>query len=85
MLQAHPGVVKSAVVGRADPEWGEVLIAFIVRAPGSDVGAEELGAHCLEHIARFKRPKEYRFVNELPISSYGKVLKNELRRLLAEQ
>ena len=85
VLQAHPGVVKSAVVGRADPEWGEVLIAFIVRAPGSAVGAEELGAHCLEHIARFKRPKEYRFVTELPTSSYGKVLKNELRRLLAEQ
>jgi long-chain acyl-CoA synthetase len=45
----------------------------------------ELDAHCLEHIARFKRPKVYRFVDELPKNNYGKVLKTELRALLADE
>ena len=81
-LLAHAGVIKTAVLGRADPEWGEVVIAFVVRAPGASVTAADLDAHCLEYIARFKRPKEYRFVDELPTSSYGKVLKNELRKML---
>ena len=79
---AHAGVIKTAVVGRPDPEWGEVVIAFVVRAPGANVTAADLDAHCLEYIARFKRPKEYRFLDELPTSSYGKVLKNELRKML---
>ncbi len=81
-LQTHRGVVKTGVVGRTDAEWGEVVVAFIVRAPGSVVSAKDLDAHCLEYIARFKRPKEYHFVDELPISNYGKVLKNELRQWL---
>jgi acyl-CoA synthetase (AMP-forming)/AMP-acid ligase II len=83
-LLCHPAVAKTSVVGRADPEWGEVVIAFVVCAPGTQVTPAELDAHCLEHIARFKRPKEYRFLNELPTSSYGKVLKNELRKLLSD-
>ena len=81
-LLAHAGVIKTAVVGRPDPEWGEVVIAFVVCAPGANVTAADLDAHCLEYIARFKRPKEYRFLDELPTSSYGKVLKNELRKML---
>ncbi|MDO9316259.1 MAG: AMP-binding protein [Burkholderiaceae bacterium] len=81
-LLTHAGVAKTAVVGRPDPEWGEVVIAFVVRAPGAAVTAADLDAHCLEYIARFKRPKEYRFLDELPTSSYGKVLKNELRKML---
>lgn len=83
VLQTHPGVTKVSIVGRPDPEWGEVLVAFVVRTPGVAVTERELDAHCLDHIARFKRPKEYRFVDELPTSNYGKVLKSELRKLLA--
>jgi len=82
VLLLHPAVAKTSVVGRPDAEWGEVLIAFVVRAEGADVSAAELDAHCLDHIARFKRPKEYKFLDELPTSSYGKVLKTELRKLL---
>ena len=82
MLLTHPGVTKVSIVGRPDPEWGEVLVAFVVCTPGVVVTHQELDAHCLDHIARFKRPKEYRFVDELPTSNYGKVLKNELRKLL---
>ena len=84
VLQTHPGVTKTSIIGRPDAEWGEVVVAFVVRTPGSAVTAEELDAHCLENIARFKRPKEYRFVDELPTNSYGKVLKNELRKMLAD-
>ena len=84
VLQTHPGVIKTSIIGRPDAEWGEVVVAFVVRTPGSAVTAKELDAHCLENIARFKRPKEYRFVDELPTSSYGKVLKNELRKMLSD-
>ena len=74
-LIQHPGVTEAAVVGAPDPEWGEVVVAFVV---GSATAAE-LDAHLLERIARFKRPKRYEFVDELPKNSYGKVLKRELR------
>ena len=84
VLQTYPGVTKTSIIGRPDAEWGEVVVAFVVRTPGSAVTAKELDAHCLENIARFKRPKEYRFVDELPTNSYGKVLKNELRKMLAD-
>ena len=50
--------------------------------PGTAADAARLDAHCLERIARFKRPKEYRFVDALPKNNYGKVLKTELRSRL---
>ncbi|KXW78378.1 acyl-CoA synthetase [Mycolicibacterium phlei] len=75
VLLEHPGVVEAGVVGAPDEEWGEIVVAFIV----GDVTAEELDAHLLERIARFKRPKRYEFIDELPKNSYGKVLKRELR------
>jgi long-chain acyl-CoA synthetase len=81
VLLTHPGVAEASVVGRPDAEWGEVVVAFIV-ARGAAPAAAELDAHCLAAIARFKRPKEYRFVSELPKNNYGKVLKTELRALL---
>ena len=68
-----------AVVGQRDAEWGEVVVAFVV-AEGVD--AQALDAHCLAHIARFKRPKHYRFVAALPKNNYGKVLKTALREQL---
>lgn len=81
-LLTHPDVLEASVIGQPDAEWGEVVVAFIVRAPGSSVGETALDAHCLDRIARFKRPKRYRFVEALPKNSYGKVLKRELRALL---
>jgi long-chain acyl-CoA synthetase len=82
VLLQHPGVGEVAVVGRPDPEWGEVAVAFVVLAEGGSVAERELDAQCLAHIARFKRPKEYRFVAALPKNNYGKVLKTELRSWL---
>ena len=78
-LLRHPGVREVAVVGQADAEWGEVVVAFVV---GDDVDAAALDATCLQHIARFKRPKRYRFVPALPKNHYGKVPKTDLRRML---
>jgi fatty-acyl-CoA synthase len=78
-LLEHPGVSEAGVVGAPDEEWGEIVVAFIV----GSVSAAELDAHLLERIARFKRPKRYEFIDELPKNSYGKVLKRELRARLA--
>jgi long-chain acyl-CoA synthetase len=81
-LLTHAQVAEVAVIGRPDAEWGEVLVAYVVRAQA--VTAAELDAHCLAQIARFKRPKHYRFVADLPKNNYGKVLKTELRELDAK-
>jgi long-chain acyl-CoA synthetase len=61
-----------------------VVVAFVVPR-GAAPPTEELDRLCLEHIARFKRPKEYRFVSGLPKNNYGKVLKSELRKVIAAE
>ena len=85
VLLRHPEVHEASVVGRPHPEWGEEVVAFVVRRSGAGVGERELDALCLAHIARFKRPKVYRFVASLPKNNYGKVLKTELRAVLARE
>lgn len=72
-------VRECAVIGAPDAEWGENVVAFIVAAPGEEVTERDLDTLCLAQIARFKRPKFYRFVAELPKNNYGKVLKRNLR------
>jgi len=82
VLLRHPALSEVSVVGQADPEWGEIVIAFIVpRGPAPD--SAELDAMCLDNIARFKRPKRYVVVDSLPKNNTGKVLKTRLRELLA--
>lgn len=85
VLLRHPDLIEASVVGRPHPDWGEEVIAFIVAKSRSALTTEELDALCLDHIARFKRPKAYRFVEALPKNNYGKVLKTELRRILKEE
>ena len=80
VLLRHPAVAECSVVGRPHPEWGEEVIAFVVTK--ESIQKEELDRLCLDNIARFKRPREYRFVDSLPKNNYGKVLKTELRKKL---
>jgi 2-furoate---CoA ligase len=81
VLSAHPGVREAAVIGAPDDRWGQRVVAVVVL--DDEVTAEELEAHCLASptLARFKRPREYRFVESLPKSPSGKIL----RRLLREE
>jgi fatty-acyl-CoA synthase len=81
VLHAHPAVAEAAVVGRADEDWGERVLAFVALRPGSHVTAEELIAHCRRVLAGPKVPREVRFLEELPKNPTGKVLKRELRVL----
>jgi acyl-CoA synthetase (AMP-forming)/AMP-acid ligase II len=85
VLLTHPAVAEAAVVSRPHQDWGEEAIAFIVQRSGAAVTAPELDQLCLDNIARFKRPKGYRFVSALPKNNYGKVLKTELRSLLTSE
>jgi acyl-CoA synthetase (AMP-forming)/AMP-acid ligase II len=84
VLLQHPAVLECAVIGREHPEWGEEVVAVVVARPGMDVDPQSLDRLCLDNIARYKRPRAYRTVDSLPKSSYGKVLKTELRQLLKE-
>jgi long-chain acyl-CoA synthetase len=84
VLLRHPDLVEVSVVGRPHPEWGEEVVAFVVPRLGAEIAPEALDRLCLDHIARFKRPRDYRFVDALPKNNYGKVLKTELRQLLTE-
>jgi long-chain acyl-CoA synthetase len=80
-LYAHPKVAEAAVVGMKDPLMGEDVLAFVVLKPGEPASAEELSAFCESRLARFKCPKQIRFVDSLPKSPIGKILRKELRIL----
>ena len=82
-LLRHPGVREVSVVGRAHPDWGEEVVAFVVAEPGATIAEAELDRLCLAAIARFKRPRAYVFIDALPKNNYGKVLKTELRKRLS--
>jgi acyl-CoA synthetase (AMP-forming)/AMP-acid ligase II len=85
VLLRHPALAEVSVVGRPHADWGEEVVAFVVRRPGMQAEEAELDRLCLASIARFKRPRAYRFLAALPKNNYGKVLKTELRRLLAQE
>jgi long-chain acyl-CoA synthetase len=85
ILFAHPAVSSCAVVGQPDPATGELPVAFVVLAPGASVTAEELMAHVDERVTPYKRVRRVEFVDSIPVSAAGKVLKRELRDRLAER
>jgi 2-furoate---CoA ligase len=76
ILARHPGVAEVAVVGAPDERWGHRVVAVLV----GDASPEDLDRHCLASpLARFKRPREYRFVDSLPKSPSGKILRRVIR------
>ena len=83
VLFQHPEVHEAAVVGVPDDEYGEALFAVIVPAPGRSLTEDEIIAHCRGKIGGYKIPRRMAFVDELPKSTMGKVLKNDLRRIYA--
>lgn len=85
VLLTHPAVLEVAVVSRPHADWGEEVIAYVVRRPEAQVEAGDLDGLCLDNIARYKRPRGYRFVTALPKNNYGKILKTELRTQLIEE
>jgi long-chain acyl-CoA synthetase len=79
VLYAHPKVAEAAVIGTKDPLMGEDVLAFVVLRSGEQASAEEISAFCEGRLARFKCPKQIRFVDSLPKSPIGKILRKELR------
>ena len=79
VLYRHPAVNAAAVVAKPDPKWGETPCAFLEIKPGVEVSADEIIAHCKQHLAGFKVPRAIVFC-ELPKTSTGKIQKFELRK-----
>jgi acyl-CoA synthetase (AMP-forming)/AMP-acid ligase II len=78
-LCKHPAVRQAAVIGVPDDRWGEKVVAYIVLAEGSSVKEESLIEHCRTLIGGYKIPKAIKFINSLPLTSTGKILKRALR------
>jgi fatty-acyl-CoA synthase len=85
VLLEHPDVVECGVIGRPDPRWDEVPVAYVIRRSGCLVEAEALRAHVLTQLARFKVPRDIVFVDDLPRTALGKVQHFMLRQLDAPE
>lgn len=85
ILLSHESVAEVSVVGIPDSEWGEIVVAAVVARKDCTIKAEELDAACLDNIARFKRPKKYVVMDELPKSAYGKILKREVISIITSK
>jgi long-chain acyl-CoA synthetase len=83
VLLRHPAVGEVAVVGRPHPDWVEEVVACVVTRPGMSVTDDELDRLCLDNMGRYKRPRRYFYMAELPKNNYGKVLKTALREQVA--
>jgi long-chain acyl-CoA synthetase len=75
----HPAVNMVVVLGIPDEYWGEAVHAVIVLQDGQTATAREIIDHCAQHLAGYKKPKAVDFVDELPVSGYGKILRREVR------
>jgi len=83
LLAGHPDLAEVAVVGKADPKWGEVPVAVVVLHADRQVGAEEVRDYFEGRLARYKHPREVLFVEQLPRNAMGKIQKDALRQLVA--
>ena len=84
-LCQHPAVAEVSVVGIPDAEWGELVTAVVVPAPGVDVSEQILKDHCAALLSPHKRPKSVQIVRELPKSHYGKIQRSKVRAAVMEQ
>jgi acyl-CoA synthetase (AMP-forming)/AMP-acid ligase II len=85
VLLRHPAIFEAAVIGKAEPHWGEQVVAFVVLRDEYECTSADLDSFCQAEIAAFKRPKKYLFVSSLPKNNYGKILKHELSKICQNQ
>ena len=78
-LAAHPEVTEASVMGVDDEQYGQRLAAFVVLAPGASATPDTLKQHVRDSLANYKVPREILVLDELPRSSTGKILRNELK------
>jgi fatty-acyl-CoA synthase/long-chain acyl-CoA synthetase len=79
VLFRHPSIAEAAVFGVLDPIWGQNVYAAVVLKPGEQLSGEDVAEFCRENLASFKKPKHVEFVDSLPRSPIGKVLRSQLR------
>jgi long-chain acyl-CoA synthetase len=79
VLFDHPKILEACTIGVPDPYRGETVKAFVVTKPGETLTSEEVSAYCRQNLAAYKIPRSIEFVNELPKSAVGKILRRELR------
>ncbi len=84
VFREHEAVSDAALIGQPDEKWGEVGLMIVALKPGGSVTGAELQAFCRERLARYKVPKRVEFVDALPYSPYGKVIKAELRKMFVK-
>ena len=82
---ACPGVAECACVGRPDEKTGEAIVLFASKLPGAELTEAEVVAHCRRLLTAYKVPKEVRFLEAMPKSNVGKILRKDLRTLIREQ
>jgi len=82
VLTSHPAIAEAAVIGQADPQWGAVPVAFLVK--NEEVGIEDLQAYCRARLARYKIPKQWKWVDELPRNASNKLMRYKLQQKLDE-
>jgi fatty-acyl-CoA synthase len=83
VLLEYPGVRNAAVIGAPDPQWGERVVAVIVTQPGVSLTLGQLLQFCEGRLARYKQPKQLYVLDQLPLNGSGKVVKHQLRQMLA--
>jgi acyl-CoA synthetase (AMP-forming)/AMP-acid ligase II len=85
ILYDHPDVLEAAVYGLPNEKWGEQVTAAVVLRPGGVATSEDLAAHCNKHLAGYKRPRAFYFLDSLPKNPSGKILKRDLRNIQGDQ
>jgi len=85
VLYRHPAIEMAAVVGAPDPKWGEIVVAAVTLRAGKSVDEAELIAHCKKHLSSFKIPKRIDFRDQMPLSSFGKILRRDVRKAYWQQ
>lgn len=85
VLYLHPAVSEAAVVGVPDDYRGENVVAFVTRRAGEDVSEDQIIEHCRKHLAAYKAPRQVNFIDALPKTASGKILRREMREVAADQ